>query len=203
MEKTKILNDTSVEYINGIEVIKAFGKAKMSYEKFVVAAKEGADCFINLMRKANVFQTGSLVLTPYTLIAILPFGAYFYVKGSITESALITIIILSIGLISPLMTLMSYSDDIGRAGLVIREVTDVLTQEELVRPKESKTEPVNYSVAMKEVRFSYHEEEILHGINLEMEAGTVNAFVGPSGSGKSTIAKLIACLLYTSPSPRD
>ena len=27
VDKTKILNDTAVEYINGIEVIKAFGKA--------------------------------------------------------------------------------------------------------------------------------------------------------------------------------
>lgn len=38
--KTKALNDTAVEYINGIEVIKAFGKAKTSYEKFVIAAHE-------------------------------------------------------------------------------------------------------------------------------------------------------------------
>lgn len=43
INKTKILNDTAVEYINGIEVIKAFGKAQSSYEKFEVAAKEGAD----------------------------------------------------------------------------------------------------------------------------------------------------------------
>lgn len=41
VNKTKILNDTAVEYINGIEVIKAFGKAQKSYEKFEAAAKEG------------------------------------------------------------------------------------------------------------------------------------------------------------------
>lgn len=44
VEKTKKLKDTAVEYINGIEVIKAFGKTGSSYEKFVVAAREGADC---------------------------------------------------------------------------------------------------------------------------------------------------------------
>ena len=46
VNKTKILNDTAVEYINGIEVIKAFGKAESSYEKFEIAAKEGADCYV-------------------------------------------------------------------------------------------------------------------------------------------------------------
>lgn len=47
---TKALNDTAVEYISGIEVIKAFGQSKTSYAKFVSAAKEGADCFIDWMR---------------------------------------------------------------------------------------------------------------------------------------------------------
>lgn len=36
VDKTKILNDTAVEYINGIEVIKAFAKAQSSYEKMEV-----------------------------------------------------------------------------------------------------------------------------------------------------------------------
>lgn len=54
INKTKILNDTAVEYINGIEVIKAFGKAQSSYEKFEVAAKEGADCYVEWMRRCNV-----------------------------------------------------------------------------------------------------------------------------------------------------
>ena len=47
---TKTLNDTTVEYISGIEVIKAFGQSRTSYAKFVSAAKEGADCFIDWMR---------------------------------------------------------------------------------------------------------------------------------------------------------
>ncbi len=54
VDKTKRLNDTAVEYINGIEVIKAFGKAKTSYERFVTAAKEGADCFIEWMNTTGI-----------------------------------------------------------------------------------------------------------------------------------------------------
>ena len=51
VEKTKKLNYTAVEYINGIEVIKTFGKTGSSYEKFVKAAREGADVFIDWMRR--------------------------------------------------------------------------------------------------------------------------------------------------------
>ncbi len=194
LAKTKALNDTAVEYINGIEVIKAFGKAKSSYEKFVLAAKEGADCFIAWMKRANIFHAAALTVTPYTLIAILPVGAYFFMQGTLTSTALITMIILAIGLISPLITLMSYMDDIGQARTVMKEVTGILEQQELIRPEISKAQPKDHSIVLRDVTFGYHEKEILHGINLAMADGTINAFVGPSGSGKSTLAKLIASL---------
>lgn len=54
--------------------------------------------------------------------------------------------------------------------------------------------PCDNSIELKNVRFAYHDKEVLHGIDLHIEQGTVNALVGPSGSGKSTIARLIASL---------
>lgn len=57
---TKTLNDTAVEYISGIEVIKAFGQSKTSYAKFVSAAKEGADCFIDWMRGSLFGQVAGI-----------------------------------------------------------------------------------------------------------------------------------------------
>lgn len=192
--KTKILNDTAVEYINGIEVIKAFGKAENSYEKFVVAAKEGATCYIEWMRKCNKFFSIAMVLTPCTAISVIPIGGLFVKAGSLSVSNFLLCIILSLGLIAPLITVMSYSDDIAKMKTIIGEVTNVLSQEELNRPKSDKEKPKNYSVTLKNVTFGYHEQEVLHGINMKIEEGTVNALVGPSGSGKSTIAKLIASL---------
>lgn len=54
--------------------------------------------------------------------------------------------------------------------------------------------PKDNSIELRNVKFGYHEKEILHGVNMVCKAGSVNAIVGPSGSGKSTIAKLIASL---------
>ena len=112
--KTKALNDTAVEYIGGIEVIKAFGKAKTSYEKFVIAAQEGADCFIEWMRRCNVYQNAALVLMPATLLPLLPFGISFYMTGTVTASDFLMLIILSLGLITPFVVAASYMDDIQR-----------------------------------------------------------------------------------------
>ena len=75
VQKTKKLNDTAVEYINGIEVIKAFGKTGSSYEKFVVAAREGADVFIDWMRRCIWPQAGTMSFLPATFLGVLPVRA--------------------------------------------------------------------------------------------------------------------------------
>ena len=192
--KTKILNDTAVEYINGIEVIKAFGKTKRSYEKFEVAAKEGADCYVEWMRRCNVFFCIAMALAPCTTLAVLPIGGYFWMNGSLAFSDLVMCLILSLGLVSPIITVMGYMDDIAKVGTVVGEVTGILSWEELDRPQADLETPTDHSITLSNVTFGYENKEVLHGINMEIKEGTVNAFVGPSGSGKSTIAKLIASL---------
>ncbi len=192
--KTKALNDTAVEYINGIEVIKAFGKAQSSYDKFVVAAKEGADCYIEWMRRCIVQQSSAMVVLPATMISILPIGGILYQNGTLEADVFVKVIILSVGLLASLISVGGYMDDIAKVSTIIGEVTDILEQSELVRPDNSKSKPKNNNISLKNVTFGYHEKEILHGINMEIKEGTVTALVGPSGSGKSTIAKLIASL---------
>lgn len=194
VEKTKALNDAAVEYIDGIEVIKAFGRTESSYAKFTKAARESADSFINWMRKCSFFQAAMFVITPYTLITVLPVGAHFVANGSLAVSDFVVCIILSLGIVGPLLSVASYTDDLGKLSTVIGEVTGILTQPELVRPEHTKAEPRDNSIKLTNVTFGYHNKEILHGVSVDIKAGTVNAIVGPSGSGKSTVAKLIASL---------
>ena len=99
VEKTKVLNSTAVEYINGIEVIKAFGKAKSSYERFVRAAREGASCYVEWMRKCDIPFSLAMVLTPCTALTVLPAGGYFVMQGSLAPSDFMMLVLLSVGLI--------------------------------------------------------------------------------------------------------
>lgn len=191
---TKALNDTAVEYIGGIEVIKAFGQSKTSYAKFVSAAKEGADCFIDWMRGSLFGQVAGMAIFPSTLLGILPVGCLLYMRGSLSAETFLTVIVLSFGVMQPLITAFSYTDDIAQVTTIVGEVADVLSGEDMRRPEKAEKLPADNSIELKNVRFAYHDKEVLHGINLKIKSGTVNALVGPSGSGKSTIARLIASL---------
>ena len=201
LDKTKALNDTAVEYINGIEVIKAFGKSKSSYERFVVAAQEGSACYVEWMRDCIWPHAIATVVTPTLLFSLLPIGGFMFLHGSISASLFITVIVLAVSAIQPFLIAFTYHDDIAKAGAIFGEVGSIMTLDELERPAEDVKKPVDNSIVLKDVRFSYHKgiegeekKEILHGINMSLPQGSYTAFVGPSGSGKSTIARLIASL---------
>lgn len=189
---TNTLNDTAVEYIGGIEVIKVFGKAKSSYEKFVTAAKECAKSYIDWMNKSNFFFTFAMSIMPATLLTVLPIGGLLLKNGTLTPEKFVLIVILSMGLITPVIGCMKFTDDLAKVGTIIGQVTDILTARSLSRPEADTETPQGSTVELHNVHFGYGETEVLHGIDLTFREGTVNALVGPSGSGKSTIAKLIA-----------
>ena len=195
--KTKVLNDTAVEYINGIEVIKVFGKAQSSYDKFVLAAKEGADCFIEWMRACIWYSSTAMSLLPATLVGILPIGVYLYNKGSLLGPVFVLIIILSFGIVAPLITCSAFAEDLAKVGTIMSEISSVMEEKDMERPKDFNRKLGNADVELRAVRFGYHKKEVLHGIDMKIDDGNVVALVGPSGSGKSTIAKLIAGLWDT------
>lgn len=192
LRAVKGLNDSAVEYIGGIEVIKVFGKTKNSYERFVTAAKEGAQSYIDWMRKCNLFFTFATVIMPATLVSILPIGGMLVKGGSLSPTDFIMIMILALGLMGPVMACMSYSDDIAKLKTVIGEVVSILEEKEMVRPKGGQKMIQEHTVHFENVHFGYGDTEVLKGINIEFREGEVTALVGPSGSGKSTIAKLLA-----------
>lgn len=135
-----------------------------------------------------------ITITPYTLLTVLPFGAHYVENGTLTMPDFILCIILSLGIAGPLITVFSYTDDLGKIGVIVDEIVGILNQPELNRPYKSTSVPKDNSIELSDVKFGYHDKEIFHDINMECKAGSVNAIVGPSGSGKSTIAKLIASL---------
>lgn len=191
---TKALNAVTTEYINGIEVIKAFGKAQSSYEKFAAAAKESAASFVDWMRKCNVYMTFAMCIMPATMLSVLPIGGIMAMHGTVSAADFITVIILTVGLIEPLIGVMSYSDDIAQMDTIVTEVRSILDAPEMERPATLEKQVSGGDIVLENVHFGYGETEVLHGISMTVHKGDFIALVGPSGSGKSTVARLIASL---------
>ena len=135
-----------------------------------------------------------MAILPSTLLGILPVNCLLYMHGTLSAETFLAVIVLSFGVMQPLITAFSYTDDIVQVKAIVGEVAEVLSGEDMQRPESAEKLTADNAIQLKDVRFAYHDKEVLHGIDLHIAPGTVNALVGPSGSGKSTIARLIASL---------
>ncbi|MDU7298896.1 MAG: ABC transporter ATP-binding protein, partial [Finegoldia magna] len=186
------MNNSVVEYINGIEVIKTFNQSENSYKKYANAVYDNANFYYNWMKESmNKVAIGRL-LSPMGILTIIPFGILLYLKDSINTANLITLIVLSFATVSSVIKVMNYMDDLSRISTITGEISKILDARELENIEKSK-EIENYNIDFQNVDFSYDgNNKIIDNLTLEIKANSVSALVGPSGSGKSTIAKLIA-----------
>lgn len=192
VKTTQEMNSTIVEYIGGIEVIKAFNQGKNSYATFTDRVKANAAYYYHWMKRSQFGMSMSYAIAPATLITILPFGWYFYQAGTLTIEAYITTIILSLGIAGPLLAAMNFVDTLAQVGTTVEAVDELLTAEEQ-QHEEVAVSLKNHQIDLSHVSFGYHEDQqVLHDVTLSFPADSMTALVGPSGSGKSTIAKLIA-----------
>ena len=182
-----------VEYIGGIEVIKAFNQNAKSYQRYTDAVNADAAYFYNWMKICQWPMSAYTAICPATLLTVLPIGFLFYANGSLSTPDFITVIVLSLGIIGPILAVSNYIGSLAILGTVMNDIGSLLDKPELIRPTE-KVELKDSTIELRDVMFSYAADgkEILHDIDLTIKPGSVTALVGPSGSGKSTIAKLIA-----------
>ena len=185
------MSSASVEYVGGIEVIKAFGQSASSYEKFSNAVTRYARSFIDWMHHCQIFQDGGLAIWPATLVTVLPVGCFFVMEGTLDPATFVMMAVLSLAIFPPLYAAMNFIDSLAQIGTVVEQITDILDVPEQ-RRAETSANLSGMRIELSDVRFSYGREEVVHGIDLAIEPATVTALVGPSGSGKSTLARLIA-----------
>ena len=179
----------NVEYVNGMEVIKAFGRTASSMEKFSSAVKAFRDSMIAWFNHCHPFLAGFYVVTPNSLMLVLPIGILLLAAGSITLEHFILCMFLAFGVAQPLIKIMEFADHIMAITTTMGKVDEIMRMEEL--PQGVSTLPGADVLNMSHVSFGYGDTEVLHDVSLEVHKGQKVAFVGPSGSGKSTIAKLL------------
>ena len=182
-----------VEYVEGIEVIKAFGKAGVSYEKFADAIKNYRDFVIEWMEGTWVTMKLAFAFMPATLLGVVPVSIVLVDKGSMTISEMALCVMLAMSMVISMTKIEVFSNGLRQMQYTVLEIQKLLNINSLSEPENEKL-PDDYSIELEDVRFSYDDEEgeVLHGISLKIREGSFTALVGPSGGGKSTVAKLIA-----------
>ena len=186
------MNGTLVEYVNGIQVIKAFGRSASSYGSFSQAVAEYHDSTLAWFRQSWVWMALVKAVVPCTLLVSLPLGVWLLSTGQLGLPAFMVCISIPLGFIGGVLKFAQAASQISRMDACLNVIWDFLGLPELTRPQE-RVELFGDSFSFENVSFSYHEgEEVLHDVSFQTKPGSITAIVGPSGSGKSTVAKLMA-----------
>lgn len=186
------MNATLVEYVNGIQVIKAFGRSASSYGSFSRAVAEYHDSTLAWFRQSWVWMALVKAVVPCTLLVSLPLGVWLLSTGQLGLPAFMVCISIPLGFIGGVLKFAQAASQISRMDACLNVIWDFLGLPELTRPHE-RVELFGDSFSFENVSFSYHEgEEVLHDVSFQTKPGSITAIVGPSGSGKSTVAKLMA-----------
>ena len=197
------MNNTIIEYINGMEVVKVFNKDADSYERFRKDVSDYRDYTLAWYKAAWPWMAIYSSLLPCTVILTLPLGAWFVLSGWSALPDLILVLCLSLSIGMPLLKSLGFLPTMPQLNYKISALEQVLDAPELQQTPDSfhgKDDTIVYD----HVSFGYTktqpgpdgkpmvvEDEVLHDISFTAKAGQKTALVGESGSGKSTLAKLL------------
>ncbi|MGW0179500.1 ABC transporter ATP-binding protein [Nocardia sp. NPDC003345] len=187
------IGDSVVEFVQGIAVVKTFGGAGRAHREYAKATGDFADIFLRMVRGlAGVAAAMQTALSPpFVLFVVLAGGTILILDGSLAPADLLPFLLLGLGLTAPVAALQHGFDHMQAAGRAVGRVREILGEPPMPEP-ERPTVPRGHGVRLDGVRFGYDAgREVLRGIDLVLEPGTLTALVGPSGSGKSTLVQLL------------
>ena len=192
-ESSSAMNSAIVEYIEGIEVIKAFGRAGVSYEKYATSITNFRTFVVKWLSSTWITMKLAFALFPSTLIGTLPMSLWLADRGIITAPQAALAVMLSMSMVGSLAKLEVFSENMRQVKATVESLEEFLTMQELPEPAQPAAVH-GTAVELHDVHFAYTADgpEVLHGIDLTLPQGSFTALVGPSGGGKSTVAKLIA-----------
>lgn len=187
------ISTSVVEFVQGISVVKTFGGSGRAHREFLAATDDFVDTFNRWVHGISRIAAGmQLALSPpFVLLVVLLGGASLIIGGDLAPADLLPFLLLGLGLTAPVAALGHGFDEMQAARRAVGRIRDVLDVPSLPEPAHPAT-PQGHRVELRDVRFGYEaDHEVLRGIDLVLEPGTVTAIVGPSGSGMSTLVQLL------------
>ena len=184
------MNNTIIEYVNGMEVVKVFNKDGDSYKRFGDRVRDYRDFTIDWYRVCWPWMAIYSSVLPCLVLLMLPFGSMMVLGGTIALDRMVLVFCMSFAVGPSVLKALNFAGKFPALDYKIAELEKMMEHPPLKEGTSGFTGQ-NLDVVFKDVHFGYEDTEVLHGVNLTLKQGTTTALVGESGSGKSTLAKLL------------
>ena len=188
------VSSRAVEFVDGIEVVKAFGQVGRAHGRYADAARRFSEFYRSwcepLVTVASVSQ--GLVSAPLLILIVGGGGAAMAAAGWVSPADVVATTLIALVVPSTINTLSTSAWHTQIAGNSALRLTETLDAPIVAEPEGESPEPRSHEVAYRDVSFSYDSGSGIAGLDMVLPENSVTALVGPSGSGKSTAATMLA-----------
>ena len=186
------LSAMAQENLTGVRVVRAFGQERAEMDKFTRQNDYYTSLWIRMAKIMSRFWSVSDIFSGVQVMLVVVFGAYFCIRGSLTEGEYIAFISYNSMLVWPIRQLGRMISEMSKAGVSIDRVAYIMHSPVECDDPEATDAPMDGDICFEHVSFAYENSpELLHDINFSMKAGTTLGILGGTGSGKSTLMLLL------------
>ena len=194
-ERLGLVTATLAEDIAGMRVVQTFTREEANHRQFRSVNDRYRDSNQQTVVLNGLYFPAVDFLSATATAVVIGYGGWMALHGQVTVGTLFAFLLYLANFFEPVQQLSQLYNTFLSATAALDKIMDVMDEEpEIVdRPGAGELPRIDGRVTFEAVRFGYGTgPEILHGIDLDVPAGTTVALVGHTGAGKSTIAKLLA-----------
>ncbi|MFR9721106.1 type I secretion system permease/ATPase [Aeromonas diversa] len=182
-----------VEAVGGVGTIKAMAVEPHMTRRWDNQLAAYVAASFRVTRLSNIGQGGIQLIQKLVMVGTLWLGARLVIDGDLSVGQLIAFNMLAGQVAAPVLRLAQLWQDFQQVGISVERLGDILNTRTELPASRAALPPIRGQIQFDRVTFRYRPDgpEILHQLDLAIEAGEVVGIVGRSGSGKSTLTKLI------------
>lgn len=148
---------------------------------------------LRVIRLQSMFSPLVDVIATLGTVLVLWIGAQRVLDGTMTLGLLLVFIAYLKAMYAPMKSLAKLTTVISRGQASAERIQEILDTAPAIadQPGAVPAPRLSGEVELRNVSFGYQDRDVLHGINLKAEAGSLVAITGPTGAGKSSVVSLI------------
>ncbi|NHM04239.1 ABC transporter ATP-binding protein [Flavobacterium celericrescens] len=189
------LNTFVQERLTGMKIVQLFNREKIEHEKFKEINEKHNKAWLKNILYNSIFFPIADIISNISIGLVVYFGAIWIINGD-TDTTIGQLVAFNMYITMLYNPLRQIADkfNVMQMGIIAADrVFEILDTEDNVQDNGTiEASHFKGTIELKDVRFSYiKNEEVLKGINLQVQPGETIAIVGSTGAGKSTIINLL------------
>ncbi|MBT5874180.1 MAG: ABC transporter ATP-binding protein [Candidatus Latescibacteria bacterium] len=188
------INARLQDNISGIPVIQLFAREREEARTFKGENSEYLDAVVHGVTLWSRYGPLMQNMTGIGVVTVAWYGGFLVMEGTLSVGSLVAFMTYLWRLYWPITEVTNENERLQKALAAADRIFEYLDETPEIQdaPGARVLEPARGQVAFESVRFSYHSgDEVISGIDLEVQPGEVMAIVGHSGAGKTTLTSLI------------